>query len=122
MRQVLRTHLMGEGHEFLEAESGRSALEVLASEVVDLIICDVRMEDIDGIEFLRAVRSNEKLGTRIPVVLMSGDRSSSLRARCFIAGADEFLPKPLDPDHLHRIVDQLLERQARSERRPNTDK
>jgi CheY-like chemotaxis protein len=108
MRQVLRTHLMGLGHEFVEADSGRAALEVLASSSVDLVICDVKMADIDGIEFLRTVRHGEELGSRLPIVLMSSDRSSSLRARCFIGGADEFLPKPINPADLERIVKHLL--------------
>jgi CheY-like chemotaxis protein len=110
MRHVLRAHLGGAGREFVEAESGRRALEILASTPVDLVVSDVRMEDIDGIELVKTTRRSEQLGTRVPIVLISGDRSAGLRARCFIAGADEFLSKPLDPDELVRTVEALLER------------
>lgn len=109
MRMVLRTHLSHAARDFVEAESGRRALEIMAAEQVDLVVSDVRMEDIDGIELVRTVRSMERLGERVPIVLISGDRAPELRARCLIAGADEFLAKPLDPQELRGVVDSLLE-------------
>jgi len=110
MRHVLRAHLGGGDREFVEADSGRRALEILATTQVDLVVCDVRMDDIDGIEVVRTTRKSEALGARIPIILISGDRSAGLRARCFIAGADEFLAKPLDPSELANTVSALLER------------
>lgn len=108
MRHVLRVHLSGDGHEFVEAGSGRDALEALERQPVDLIVSDVRMEDIDGLELVRRIRRREKLGQRIPIILISGDRSPELRARCMIAGADEFIQKPVDPGVLRRLVADLL--------------
>jgi CheY-like chemotaxis protein len=108
MRHVLRVHLSGSGHEFVEAESGRSALEALERSPVDLIVSDVRMEDIDGLELVRRVRKRETLGQRVPIILISGDRSPALRARAMISGADEFIQKPVDPHALRRLVDDLL--------------
>lgn len=107
MRHVLRVHLVGSAGDFLEADSGRRALEILESEQVDLVVCDVRMADMDGLEVVRRTRRRETFGTRLPFVLISGDRSEGLRAQCFIAGADEFLPKPVDPVELRRVVDEL---------------
>lgn len=110
MRQVLRTYLMGMGHTFLEADSGRQALEVLENTPVELVISDIRMADIDGIELVHAIRQREKLGTRVAIILISGDPSPSVRARAFLAGADEFLKKPLDPKQLQQLVNELLDR------------
>jgi two-component system, chemotaxis family, chemotaxis protein CheY len=109
MRQVLKTYLIAPHYELVEAESGRRALEILAASQVDLVVSDVRMEDIDGIELVRSIRRKEVLGERVPIVLISGDHSANLRARCFLSGADEFLEKPLDPDGFRGIVDALLE-------------
>lgn len=108
MRQVLRTYLMGMGYDFLEAGSGRAALDLLLEERVELVISDVRMEDIDGIELTQAIRKREDLGTRVAIILISGDRSATLRAKSFLAGADEFLEKPLDPTQLQTLVADLL--------------
>lgn len=108
MRQVLRTHLMGMGYDFVEADSGREALEILAREPVELVISDIRMDDIDGIALTQAIRKREDLGTRVAILLISGDQSPTLRARCFLAGADEFLAKPLDPRRLQGLVTNLL--------------
>lgn len=109
MRMVLRTHLSHPSRDFVEADSGRRALEIMASDRVDLVVSDVRMDDIDGITLVRTVRGSEALGQRVPIVLISGDRTPELRARCMIAGADEFLEKPLDPHQLRGLVDSLLE-------------
>ena len=108
MRQVLRTHLMAKGYEFFEAESGRRAIEILEADKVDLVISDVRMSDVDGIELVREIRRREPLGGRIATILISGDHSPAVRARSFIAGADEFLEKPLDSEKLESVVAELL--------------
>jgi len=108
MRQVLRTYLMGKGYEFFEAESGRGALETLEANKIDLVVSDVRMSDVDGIELVREIRRREPLGGRIAAILISSDRSASVRARSFIAGADEFLEKPLDPKRLQSVAAELL--------------
>jgi CheY-like chemotaxis protein len=109
MRLVLRTHLAGMECDFVEAESGRGALDLLAGpDSIDLVISDVRMDDIDGIELVRAIRQREDFGTRVGVVLISGEHSGTVRARSFLAGADDFLEKPIDPYQLRRLVKELL--------------
>lgn len=109
MRLVLRAHLAGTGADFLEADSGRSALDILAdTPAIDLVISDVRMDDIDGVALVRAIREREDFGTRVGVILISGDNSATVRAKGFLAGADEFLPKPVDPETLQRLVGELL--------------
>ncbi len=109
VRQVLQVHLAGMGFDFLEADSGRVALEILAATpAIDLVISDVRMDDIDGIELVKAIREREDFGTRVGVVLTSSDNSGPVRAGGFLAGADEFLAKPIDPATLRRVVRELL--------------
>jgi two-component system chemotaxis response regulator CheY len=110
MRHLLRAYLMGNEYEFLEAASGAEALEVLEGNLIDVVISDVRMADIDGIELVRTIRRREPLGRRVATVLISGDRSPNIRARALIAGADEFLEKPLEPRRLQRVVTYLLKR------------
>jgi CheY-like chemotaxis protein len=108
MRHVLRTHLMGMDWEFFDAESGRAALDVLAAHRVEVVISDVRMADIDGLELIREIRQREKPGEHIAAILISSDHSPEMRARGFLAGADAFVAKPVDPQRLKAIVSDLL--------------
>jgi len=117
MRLVLRTHLTSLGCDFVEAESGRSALTLLAGpNEIELVISDIRMAGIDGLELVRTIRGHEDFGTRVGIVLISGDHSATIRARSFLAGADGFLEKPVDPEKLRRLVNELLASTGATER------
>jgi two-component system chemotaxis response regulator CheY len=109
MREVLKVYLMGGQYEFVEAESALRALEILRVEQVDLIIADVKMPGMDGIEFLRTVRSNQKAGTRPPpTILITGDKSFDILSRAEEARPDALLHKPLSSDRLVQLVEELL--------------
>jgi len=109
MRQVLRVYLMGGHYEFEEADCGRAGLEQALAGTIDLVVADVRMGDMDGLELTRSIRENEAaLGRRIPVVLITGERSEDMQARGLEAGADELLFKPLRGEALAEIVAKLL--------------
>ena len=120
MRQLLRVYLMGGEYAFQEAESGRAGLELLRASLFDLVITDVRMADMDGIEFTTTVRAEEAAsgsGRRVPIVLITGDHASDLRARGMRAGADSFLYKPLSSEIVIDAVERLLKAPS-SRRRP----
>lgn len=115
MRQVLRVYLMGGRYELAEADCGRAALELVMSGNVDLVVADVRMADMDGIELTRAVRASEAtLGRRVPIVLITGERSETLRGRGLEAGADDLLFKPLSSEILVEVVTRLLRAQDKA--------
>lgn len=111
MRQILKLYMMGRLHTFLEADSADKAFEVLQSEQVDLLIVDIHLGKVDGIEFVRSLRATNPATREIPVVFISGDRDGS-QALSSLDGPSTFLLKPLDRERLCQVVDSLLPRKA----------
>ena len=108
-RQLLSLVFETEGNKIRTAMNGRQALELLQEEPADIIISDVKMPDMDGIEMLRAVRETlPDLG----VVLMTAFASVETAREAFKLGADDFIPKPFDVEELKLIVRKTLEKQA----------
>src|ERR671939_371676 len=108
MRQLL-THVFGRGagHAVRAAENGAKALELLRQEPADLVISDVKMPDMSGIELLRAARA---LLPDVSVVLMTAFATVETAREAFKLGADDFIQKPFDVDELKLIVEKALER------------
>jgi len=92
-----------------EAASGFEALRVLPREDFDLVVTDINMPDINGLELVSFIRSNERYRS-IPLVIVSTEGSERDRDRGLELGADAYLVKPFDPDALRQVVDDLLSR------------
>jgi two-component system response regulator PilR (NtrC family) len=108
-RQLLSLVFEADGNNIRTAMNGRQALEALDVEPADVIISDVKMPDMDGIEMLRAVR--ETLPD-IGVILMTAFASVETAREAFKLGADDFIQKPFDVEELKLIVKKTLEKQA----------
>lgn len=108
-RQLLRLVFQGDGHDIRTAMNGREALLMLQEAPADVVISDVKMPDMDGIEMLRAVRETlPDLG----VILMTAFASVETAREAFKLGADDFIQKPFDVEELKLIVKKTLEKQA----------
>ncbi len=108
-RQLLSLVFESDGNNIRTAMNGRQALEQLQAEPADVIVSDVKMPDMDGIEMLRAVR--ETLPD-VGVVLMTAFASVETAREAFKLGADDFIQKPFDVEELKLIVKKTLEKQA----------
>lgn len=108
-RQLLSLVFEGDGHVIRTAMNGREALELLQAEMADVIISDVKMPDMDGIEMLRAVR---EIHPDLGVILMTAFASVDTARDAFKLGADDFIQKPFDVEELKLIVKKTLEKQA----------
>ena len=108
-RQLLSLVFEESGSNIRTAMNGRQAMELLQVEPADVIISDVKMPDMDGIEMLRAVR--ETLPD-VGVVLMTAFASVETAREAFKLGADDFIQKPFDVEELKLIVKKTLEKQA----------
>jgi two-component system response regulator PilR (NtrC family) len=107
-RQLLTLVFESDGHSLRTAANGREAVELVAEEAPDVIVSDVRMPDMDGIEMLRAVReTHPDLG----VVFMTAHASVESAREAFKLGADDFVTKPFDVEELKLIVKKTLEKQ-----------
>ncbi|MDQ3254479.1 MAG: sigma-54 dependent transcriptional regulator, partial [Acidobacteriota bacterium] len=107
MRQLLTLVFGRANHLVRAAESGRRALDMLRAEPADLIISDVKMPDLDGIEMLRAVR---EFLPDVAVIMMTAFATVEAAREAFKLGADDFIQKPFDIDELKLIVEKALER------------
>ncbi len=107
-RQLLSLVFEEQGNTIRTAMNGRQALEAIQAEPADIIISDVKMPDMDGIEMLRAVRETlPDLG----VILMTAFASVETAREAFKLGADDFIQKPFDVEELKLIVRKTLEKQ-----------
>jgi two-component system chemotaxis response regulator CheY len=97
-----------------EAESGFEALRVLPRERWDLIVTDVNMPDINGLELVSFAKGNEAY-RHVPLIIVSTEGSERDRAKGLELGADAYLVKPFEPADLREIAAQLLAR-ARKQR------
>lgn len=103
-RKLLAAVLEADGHRVDEASSGREAVDGVRLLPYDLVLMDVQMKDMDGVEATTAIRA---LGGRrggIPIVAISGDIGDDIAQRCRDAGMNEYLTKPINPDVLLRAV------------------
>src|SRR5688500_3248366 len=108
-RQLLSLVFEADGHTIRTATNGREALELLQQEPADVVISDVRMPDMDGIEMLSSVRETQP---DLGVVLMTAFASVETAREAFKLGADDFIQKPFDVEELKLIVKKTLEKQA----------
>jgi class 3 adenylate cyclase len=108
-RDVLGRRLRRQGHEVSEAADGPAALERLQSGDFDVVLLDVLMPDMSGLEVLCRLRGDERL-RHLPVIMISALTEIESVARCLEAGADDFLPRPYNSVILKARIDALLER------------
>jgi two-component system chemotaxis response regulator CheY len=91
----------------LEASNGQEALDVLSREWVDLILTDVNMPAMDGVQFVRRLESDECLRS-IPVLVVSTDSSNARIQHMLSMGVKGYLAKPFTPEGLRAELERLL--------------
>ena len=101
IRRTLRMILEGEGFEVLEAGSAEEGLPLIDERAVDLVVLDVRLPGMTGVEFVRQVKHDPRFAD-VPVLLMSAYGDPARHA------ADGFLAKPFDVENLTAEVQRLL--------------
>jgi CheY-like chemotaxis protein len=97
--------LKDEGYNVLEAIDGNEAINIVQNESVDITIVDVRMEPVDGFDFIRAVRG---MNLPIPVILVTGDNSPDVLEKSGEWGVSAVLIKPVQKDRLLKAVERSL--------------
>jgi signal transduction histidine kinase/CheY-like chemotaxis protein len=112
VNQLLATRLLEKrGHRVVLASNGREALAELAKESYDLILMDVQMPEIDGIEATIAIREKEKSsGKHQPVIALTALAMKGDQERCLEAGMDDYLSKPIRPQELDDILEKYVAR------------
>jgi two-component system, chemotaxis family, chemotaxis protein CheY len=96
-----------EGLSFSQAGSGLEAIERLSLQHYDVLVLDLNMPDIGGIEVIEFVRAQDKLKT-LPILVLTTRGDESSRTRVLEAGATLYMTKPFAPDNILQEVNQLL--------------
>lgn len=104
-RRVTRQHLEQAGHRVTEAASGLSALEAFFLEQPALILLDLTMNDMGGLEVLEQLRAAE---STVPVIVITADIQDTTAQIVRDAGATRFLGKPVAPATLLQAIDEVL--------------
>jgi DNA-binding response OmpR family regulator len=112
VRELLRRTLQDNGFEVLEAADGQRALDAHAVEAVDLIVLDLTLPAVDGLEVLSRVRSKSDL----PVILLTGHGDEADRVRGLEMGADDYVVKPFSPRELEARIRSVLRRTGTADR------
>jgi CheY-like chemotaxis protein/HPt (histidine-containing phosphotransfer) domain-containing protein len=108
-RLVIRTLLEKSGHEVTLVTTGREALEALERKPFDVILMDVRMPEMDGIEATREVRAREKATQgHTPIVALAARAATEDRAELAQAGMDDCLAKPFEPGELFEMLERFM--------------
>ena len=110
-RRLVTATLAREGLRTTSANDGAAALAAIGEDPPDVILLDIEMPGMDGIEVLERIKSDEKL-RHLPVVMISGIDDAQSVVRCLEAGADDFLPKPFDAAILRARINAGLDRKA----------
>lgn len=107
IRRILRITLAAKGYEVMEAESGEDAIMLMRSEKCDLMLLDINMPGITGLELCRNLRSGSDPMDVAVVVMSTGEEH---RAKALDAGADDYLSKPFGITQVFSCVESHLKR------------
>lgn len=109
IRDVVKIYLMGFPFEYLEADSAERGMSMLGVMPVDLVIADVKLPGMNGIDFVKRVRAHDLPHVRkVPLVLLTGQTSDDIRVEGMVAGADAVLNKPINSRAILPLVQRLL--------------
>ncbi len=110
MRAVIKKVVTLSGFQMdkcLEAGNGRQAMELLADQWVDVIISDINMPEVNGLELLDLLANNETL-KEIPVIMITTEASEQRMKEAFARGAKGFIKKPFLPEEIKKVLYEVI--------------
>lgn len=105
--RLVRKILNGAGYHVIEAPDGASGRAAIEAEMPDLILMDVNLPDIDGLELTQQIKADPAL-SHIPVVALTANAMYGDRERCLAAGCSGYIPKPVTKNLLISTVGQFV--------------
>jgi two-component system, OmpR family, KDP operon response regulator KdpE len=114
IRRVMRTTLTSQGYTLLEARSGEEALETLRRERADLVLLDINMPGMPGLEVCREIRATSD----VPIIMLTVRNTERDKVQALDAGADDYVVKPFGVDELLARIRAALRRSSPAESTP----
>ncbi len=115
-QKLISRLVQNKGHQFTMAENGEEAIEELRKDTFDIILMDIQMPEMDGIEatnFIRADKSGE-FNPKIPIIAVTAYAFAEDRERCYKAGMNDFIPKPINYDKLQSVLEKIIRKKYKS--------
>jgi PAS domain S-box-containing protein len=107
-RQLVKALLGKRGHSVVTVGNGRDAIAALADEAIDLVLMDVQMPEMDGLEATAVIRTLEKVtGAHVPIIALTAHAMKGDREACLAAGTDGYLSKPVNANDLFALIEEL---------------
>lgn len=109
LNQIIGDRLLTQGYELKYKTDGREGLKLVLKEDFDLLLLDLMLPDVNGIEIIREIRSH---GNIIPIIIISARFRKTDKINCLKSGADDYLVKPFDFDELQARIDAHIRRDS----------
>jgi DNA-binding response OmpR family regulator len=104
----LLEQILKDRYDVVALENGKEALEWMYSgNIPDLVVADLNMPEIDGFEYIQRIRESGFFYD-VPLIVLSGEESSTERIKCLKLGANDYLIKPFNPEELRLRIDNLI--------------
>jgi two-component system chemotaxis response regulator CheY len=107
LRQMVVFSLMAAGYKVTEAIDGQDGLEKAKNQVFDLVLTDQNMPRMDGLAFIRNLRSMSAY-EKVPILMLTTESSDEMKSKGKAAGANGWLVKPFDPQRLTEVVKKVI--------------
>jgi DNA-binding response OmpR family regulator len=107
MQKTIALRLKKDGHDVITTDNGREALALITTENPDLVITDIMMPYVSGLEIVGSIRSS---GKKLPVIVLTAMGQENVVLEAFQLGADDFIAKPFSPNELSMRVKRLMVR------------
>lgn len=108
IRATLRPFLLLDGYRVAEAVNGQEAVEFVEQQCPDLILMDLNMPFMDGLEATERIRQCREVCERVPILAMTAYDTYGMKEAALAAGCNDYVTKPLDFDELGRTIRQIL--------------
>ena len=107
--QIVKSFLNIKGMNYLCANNGREAIEILENKWVDLILMDIQMPEVNGYDATKIIREKEKCsGNRIPIIAMTAYAMDSDKRKCIESGMDDYISKPFNLEELNKVITKYI--------------
>lgn len=108
-RKMISLILKSKGYEVVTAENGMDGLQKLGIEQINLILTDMNMPYMDGIEFTKQVRANPEI-SHIPIVMLTTEADEEEKQRAYKAGVDDYLVKPATGEQIVESMKKIIKK------------
>lgn len=114
-RRLITKLLQSAGHDVTPASNGKDAVHLFETAAFDMILMDIEMPQMDGLEATHVIRASEPEGARIPIYALTAHVMAGDREKCFAAGMDGYISKPIEVDAVLKLVAEIASTRPRVE-------